>query len=122
MSAPNRTFNLTVFYIDGIARIAGANGGDGSETIWRNELDLVIYKPGTGVRSVDSFRATTNYDTRKITIGQIAVGTELHVTDANALLATDPAVEISYCISFTDSSGMARSTDPQLINRPTVNT
>ena len=28
-------------------------------------------------------------------------------------------MDIVYCISFTDSDGVARTTDPQLINKPT---
>lgn len=120
MSSPNRSWTLTVAYEDGVATISDGNGGDGTETVFRGESDQVTYQPGTGVGSVNSFAATSSYPTDKITITQRTSGNNLIVTDTNNLLAADPAASISYCITFTDSNGTRRTTDPQLINRPTV--
>lgn len=118
---PDKSWTLTVSYVNGVASITDPNGGTGDETIFRGESDQVTFQPGTGVRAVTAFVINSPVPLPTgVTITQQTSGSSLVILDTNSLVATADEVDVSYCISFTDSSGVARSTDPQLVNKPTV--
>lgn len=118
---PDRSWTLTVSYVNGVASITDPNGGTGDETIFRGESDQVTFQPGTGVRAVTAFVINSPVPLPVgVTITQQTSESTLVVLDTNSLAETAAEVDVSYCISFTDSSGISRSTDPQLVNKPTI--
>lgn len=117
----DRSWTLTVSYVNGVATITDPEGGSGDETIFRNESDEITFQPGTGVRAVTALVINRPVPLPEgVTVAQILDGPDCVVTDSDSLAATAQEVDVAYCIHFTDSNGVARSTDPQLINRPTL--
>jgi hypothetical protein len=117
----DKYWTLTVSYVNGVASITDGNGGTGDETIFANEEDQATFQPGTGVKAVTAFRITSPIPLpRGVTVTQTLDGNDCVVLDANRLESTANQVDVKYCIHFTDSNGVDRTTDPQLINKPTT--
>ena len=55
----DRSWTLTVNYIDGVVTITGENGEPVDKTIYRTETDTITFQPGTDVRSVASLTITS---------------------------------------------------------------
>ena len=118
---PDKSWTLTVSYVNRVASITDPNGGNGTETIFVNETDQVTFQPGTGVQAVTAFVVNSPIPLPTgVTVTQSLQGTSCVVLDADTLASTAAEVDVDYCIQFTDSNGIRRSTDPQLINKPTV--
>lgn len=118
---PDKSWTLTVSYVNRVATITDPNGGNGDETIFVNEVDQVTFQPGTGVQAVTAFVVNSPIPLPTgVTITQSTQGNTCIVLDADTLATTAQEVDLDYCIQFTDSNGIRRSTDPQLINKPTV--
>lgn len=117
----DKSWTLTVSYVNGVATITDPNGGSGDETIFRNESDEITFQPGTGVRAVTALVVNRPVPLPDgVTLTQILDSGDCVVTDTDSLTAAAQEVDVAYCIHFTDSNGVARSTDPQLINMPTL--
>jgi hypothetical protein len=119
----NRSWTLTVAYdaATGKATITDPNGGTGDETIFRGETDTVTFQAGDGVRAVTALVVTSPSPLPTgVSVTQTTSGSSCVVTDSDTLVDTAAEVDVVYCINFTDSTGIARSTDPKLINMPTA--
>lgn len=117
----NQNWTLTVSYVNGVATISDGSGGQGDETIFQGETDTITFQPGSGVRGITGFSVTNPVPLPSgVSITSIVSGSNCVVTDTDTLADTASRVDASYCVNFVDSTGTPRTTDPKLINMPTV--
>jgi hypothetical protein len=115
----DRSWTLTVNYINGVVSITGENGEPVDKTIYRTETDTITFQAGTGVRSVASLTITSPCPLPAgITVTQLNRGTSLVVTDFDNLASDAAEVDVVYCVNIVDSNGNPVASDPKLINMP----
>jgi len=91
------------------------------KTIYRGETDTITFKPSAGVRTIDSLTITSpNPLPAGVSVSQVTSGRNLVVTDMDSLASDANAVEVVYCLHFTDANGNKVDSDPKLINMPTL--
>lgn len=117
----NQAWTFTVTYVNDVISITDANGNSADETVYRGETDTITFLPGSGVRAVTGINITAPQQLPAgVSITPTPRGNNLVVTDVNSLSETDQEVDVSYCVLFTDSNGNAVTSDPMLINKPSL--
>jgi hypothetical protein len=119
MTNPNWSF--TVSYVNNVISIKDPNGNSADETVFRGETGTLTFQPGSGVRAVTGINITSPATLPEgVSVTWTQRGTNLVVTDIDSLAATDSEVDVSYCVEFTDSNGNAVTSDPMLVNKPSL--
>jgi hypothetical protein len=117
----DRAWTLTLTYINGSVSLTGPAGEPVDKTIYRGETDTLTIQPGTGVRSVLSITITSPSPLPSgVSLSQEVKNNNLIVTDIDTLASDADEVDVVYCVNFIDSSGRTLSSDPKLINMPSV--
>lgn len=117
----DQSWTLTVNYVDGAISLTGANGASADKTVYRGETDTITFQPGRGVSAVTGINVTAPMPMPTgVSISTRRNGNDLIVTDVDSLKSTDAQVDVSYCVLFNDASGNPVTSDPKLINKPSL--
>jgi hypothetical protein len=118
---PNRTWTMTVNYRNGVVTLTDSDGSPIDKTIYRTETDTITFQPGPGVRSVTALSITSPCPLPAgVSVTWTQSGNDLVVTDVDSLASDALEVDVVYCVQFIDSNGNSVTSDPKLINMPTL--
>lgn len=117
----DQAWTMTVNYRNGVVTLTDENGLPIDKTIYRTETDTITFEPGFGVRSVTALSISSPSPLPSgVSVSWDQVGNELVVTDIDSLASDALEVDVVYCVQFIDSNGNSVTSDPKLINLPTL--
>jgi hypothetical protein len=119
MTQVNWNIMVSYAYTSESILLTDMDGQNLDKTIYRGETDTITFHPSSGVRSIDSISITSpNPLPAGVSVTQATQGRTLVVTDMDNLASDASAVDVVYCLHFTDGYGNKVDSDPKLINMP----